>query len=310
MMRTITILLTLAATLAGCAKTETSSFAGSGTIEATEVTVSAESRGQLLTAAFDEGDTVKQGQVIGEIEVKNIRLQRNANAAAIDEIDASRRTIEQEIATVAEALKQAQVSLDNARVTRDRIENLHTQGAATTDRLDRVRTEYEIAESRVRSAEKQLAMSKSRLASVAATRKRTEESLRVLDDQIVDGTVISPLNGVVIEKYADAGEVVNFGTPLCTIADLSSVWLTVYVGEESVGKLSIGGKAGVRLDSFPSRSFEGKITWISPKAEFTPKNVQTRDSRVDLVYAVKITLPNPEGVFKIGMPAEAHIEGI
>ncbi len=310
MMRTITILLTLAATLAGCAKTETSSFAGSGTIEATEVTVSAESRGQLLTAAFDEGDTVKQGQVIGEIEVKNIRLQRNANAAAIDEIDASRRTIEQEIATVAEALKQAQVSLDNARVTRDRIENLHTQGAATTDRLDRVRTEYEIAESRVRSAEKQLAMSKSRLASVAATRKRTEESLRVLDDQIVDGTVISPLDGVVIEKYADAGEVVNFGTPLCTIADLSSVWLTVYVGEESVGKLSIGGKAGVRLDSFPSRSFEGKITWISPKAEFTPKNVQTRDSRVDLVYAVKITLPNPEGVFKIGMPAEAHIEGI
>jgi len=309
-MRTITILLTLAATLAGCAKTETSSFAGSGTIEATEVTVSAESRGQLLTAAFDEGDTVKQGQVIGEIEVKNIRLQRNANAAAIDEIDASRRTIEQEIATVAEALKQAQVSLDNARVTRDRIENLHTQGAATTDRLDRVRTEYEIAESRVRSAEKQLAMSKSRLASVAATRKRTEESLRVLDDQIVDGTVISPLDGVVIEKYADAGEVVNFGTPLCTIADLSSVWLTVYVGEESVGKLSIGGKAGVRLDSFPSRSFEGKITWISPKAEFTPKNVQTRDSRVDLVYAVKITLPNPEGVFKIGMPAEAHIEGI
>ncbi len=300
----------LTALLAGCSRNEKTSFAGSGTIEATEVTVSAKSRGQLLTAAFEEGDSVTKGQVIGEIEVKNIRLQRQASAAALGEIDASRKTVEEEIAASSETLNQARVSLDNARVTRDRIENLHAQGAVTTDRLDRIRTEYDLAESRVRSAEKQLAMSKSRLATLAATRKKAEEGLRVLDDQIEDGVVISPLGGIVIEKFADEGEVVNFGTPLCTIADLSSVWLTVYVGEESVGRLSIGGKAGVRLDSFPSRIFEGKIAWISPKAEFTPKNVQTRDSRVDLVYAVKIALPNTEGAFKIGMPAEAHIEGI
>ncbi len=310
MTRIYAALLVLAAALAGCARNEKTSFAGSGTIEATEVTVSAKSRGQLLVTAFEEGDSVKKDQIIGEIEVKNTQLQRSANAAALGEIDATRNTAEQEIAAAAEALKQASVTLDNAKVTRDRIVNLYAQGAATTERLDRVRTEYDLADSRVRSAETQLAMSKSRIATLAATRKKTEEGLRVLDDQIVDGTVKSPLDGVVIEKYADTGEVVNFGTPLCTIADLSSVWLTVYMGEESVGKLTIGGKAGVKLDSFPARVFEGKITWISPKAEFTPKNVQTRDSRVDLVYAVKITLPNPDGVFKIGMPAEAYIEGI
>jgi HlyD family secretion protein len=294
----------------GCGEKRKSSFAGSGTIEATEVTVSARTRGELKSVSFKEGDTVKKDQVLAEIDMKNLSLQRSASAAALNEIDAGRKTVEQEIAAAEETLGQAKISWENARVTRDRIAGLQKEGAATADRLDRVETEYALAESRVRAAEKQIAVSKSRLASLAATRRKTEESLKVLDDQIGEGMVHSPLDGVVIEKFVEQGEVVNFGSSLCTVADLSSVWLIVYVGEESVGKIRLGGNARVQVDSFPDRLFDGRITWISPRAEFTPKNVQTRESRVDLVYAVKITLPNPEGVFKIGMPAEAFIEGI
>jgi HlyD family secretion protein len=296
--------------LAGCGGKQAPSFAGSGTIETTEVIVSAKAKGQILALNITEGDTVKKDEVLADIEVKNLSLQRNANAAALREIDASRATIIDEIAAAGEALDQAKIALENARVTRDRIRSLQSQGAATDDRLDRVNTDFDLAESRVRAAEKQIALSRSKLASLAATRLRTEESLKVLDDQIVDGTVKCPLDGVVIEKFAEQGENVSFGSPICTVADLSSVWLIVYVGGESVGKLRLNGKARVRVDSYPNRLFDGMITWISPKAEFTPKNVQTRESRADLVYAVKITLPNPEGVFKIGMPAEAYIEGI
>ena len=294
----------------GCGEKQKSSFAGSGTIEATEVTVSARTRGELKSVRFEEGDAVKKDQVLAEIDVKNLSLQRSASGAALSEIDAGRKTIEQEIAAAEETLSQAKIAWENAHVTRDRIAGLQTQGAATADRLDRVETDYALAGSRVRAAEKQIAVSKSRLASLAATRRKTEKNLKVLDDQIGEGTVRCPLDGVVIEKFAEPGEVVNFGSPLCTVADLSSVWLVVYVEEASVGKITLGGKAKVRVDSFPDRTFEGSITWISPKAEFTPKNVQTRESRADLVYAVKITMANPDGVFKIGMPAEAYIEGL
>jgi HlyD family secretion protein len=310
MNKTILFVLMLLAALSGCGKKQEPSFAGSGTIEATEVTVSAKARGQLTAVNFAEGDTVRKDEVLAGIDVTNLSLQRTASAAAISEIVAGVTTAEREIAVADEALSQAKIAWENARVTRDRIRDLHAQGAVTTDRLDRANTDYDLAESKVRAAEKQVALSKSRISSLAATRRKTEESIRVLDDQIGEGTVKCPLDGVVIEKVVEPGEVVNYGSPLCTVADLSSVWLIVYVGEESVGKIRLNGSARVRVDSFPNRFFTGKITWVSPKAEFTPKNVQTRESRVDLVYAVKITLPNPEGVFKIGMPAEAFIEGI
>ncbi len=293
-----------------CAEKEDPSFAGSGTIEATEVTVSAQTRGELIEVNFDEGSTVEPGEVLAKVDVEDLRLQRQAAAAGIAEIEATRSVIRQEIAAAEEAVRQARIAAENARVTRNRIANLFEQGAATKDRLDRAETEAELAESRVRSAEKQLAAARARLAGLQASREKIEENLKVLDHQIGNGTIESPIGGVVIEQYVEQGETVNFGTPIGAIADLSSVWLTVYLDGRDLGRVSLGETVRVTVDSFPDRSFEGKVTWISPKAEFTPKNVQTRESRADLVYAVRITLPNPESVFKIGMPAEAYIEGL
>jgi HlyD family secretion protein len=116
--------------------------------------------------------------------------------------------------------------------------------------------------------------------------------------------------GEVIETYAEAGEMAAPGSPLCTIADLSTVKLRIYVNEKLLGKVKLNDAVSVGVDSHPGERFDGVITWISPVAEFTPKNVQTRDSRADLVYATQVTLKNPNGVFKIGMPADAYIEGL
>jgi HlyD family secretion protein len=145
---------------------------------------------------------------------------------------------------------------------------------------------------------------------LAAKHEKIDANLKLLDKQISDAVVTAPSGGSVIEKYSEKGEIVTYGKPLVKIADISKVWLKVYVSEEMLGKIKLGGKADVRIDSMPEKSFTGSITWISPKSEFTPKSVQTRNSRIDLVYAVKITLENPDGIFKIGMPAEVYIQGL
>lgn len=296
--------------LAGCAERRDASFAGSGTIEATEVTVSAETRGRLVQVDCDEGATVRRGDVLASVDTEDLGLQRNAAAAGLAEITANESVLGEEIAAAGETARQASIAAGNARTTRDRVANLFSEGAATQDRLDRVNTELSLAESRVVAADKQLAAARARERAFRANRDRIMDNLKVLDNQIGNSEIQSPIDGSVIEKFVEQGEVVNFGSPLCTLADLSTVWLTVYLGEEDLGKIVVGKPARVAVDSFPGRRFEGRITWISPKAEFTPKNVQTRESRVDLVYAVKITLSNPDGVFKIGMPAEAYIEGL
>ena len=294
----------------GCKNNEDNSFAGSGIIEATEITVSAEAQGKLLSLAVEEGDTVQKDQVIAKIDVEKVALQKDVILADLADISWSEKILEKEIAVAEEMVSQASITLANVQKTRDRISNLFNKNAATKDQLDKAETELALSTSRLHSAEKRLVEIKTRLASLEAKRNKIEASLRLLDSQIEDGSIVCPKDGMVIEKYVEQGEVVNFGMPLCKIADISKVWLKIYVGETMVGKLTVGGEADIRIDSHPGDVFKGRITWISPRAEFTPKNVQTKDSRVDLVYAVKITIENPGGIFKIGMPADAYIEGL
>ena len=189
-------------------------------------------------------------------------------------------------------------------------ENLFAQGAATQDKLDNVQTEFDIASSKFKAVENQLSGLRAKKGSIGASRDKITASLKLLDYQISKGIVTSPSDCVIIEKYIEPGELVAPGTPLCILANLSKMDLIIYVSEDMLGKFKLGDKASVSVDSHPGRTFEGVVVWISQKAEFTPKNVQTKDSRVDLVYAVKITLDNSEGIFKIGMPADALIEGL
>jgi len=296
--------------LHGCDNGSELTLTGSGTIEATEVMVSAKTRGEVVRIVFNEGDSVEKGDILAEIDVEQLALQKNVTAAGLSELDWNEKIIRKDMETSSEGVKQAEVTLANVEKNRTRTANLLKDNAATQERMDSIETERELAVSRLRAAEKNHDGLKTRLQSLTATREKIEANLGLLDNQIADGIIESPLNGVVIEKFIEQGEVVNFGIPICTVAELSSVWLTIYVGEEDLGKTALGGKARVHIDSHPERVFEGTVTWISPEAEFTPKNVQTKESRVDLVYAVKITIDNNEGIFKIGMPADAYIEGL
>ncbi|MCE5250162.1 efflux RND transporter periplasmic adaptor subunit [bacterium] len=296
--------------IGGCKNGNEQAFTGSGTFEATKVLVSSQSAGELKGVFFEEGDLVAKDKTLAETDVENLRLQRNVTAASLDELEWNTKTSDREIAAATEQVTQASATLDNTRRTRDRLASLFEQGAATRETLDKAETELTVAASRLKAAENQLAGFKAKKETIKAGMERVNASLKLLDYQIEKGTVVTPLDGVIIEKYVEQGELANPGTPICSIADLSSMWLTIYVSEPMLGLIKIGSKAKLRIDSHPDRTFDGTVTWISEEAEFTPKNVQTKESRVELVYAVKITVDNSAGIFKIGMPADAYIEGL
>ena len=272
--------------------------------------MSAETSGRLELVRIDEGGKVAAGDTIADIDVEAITLERAATAADLDLIDWNGRVIAAEIETMRETVRQTEIARDNAERNFERIKGLYEDDAITRDRYDNAKTETELAGSRVESARKSLDTATIRERALDANRMKLAAALDLLDYRITKGHVISPVGGSVLVKYAESGEFTTAGKPLCSIADLSTVKLTIYVGEALLGKIGIGDTVQVGIDSYPDRRFSGTITRIAEEAEFTPKNVQTRDSRIDLVYAVEITIDNPEGVFKIGMPADAYIEGL
>jgi len=294
----------------GCSDSEEPSYAGSGVIEATEVTLSAKVPGTILEFPLDNGMHVRTGDLVARIDVESIVLQRDVTAADLDDIEWNGKILAREIEAAREQVALVSIRQELTEKTLTRVANLYEQGAATADRLDTVETEVAAGTSSLRSAETRLEEAQTRLSALAAKRQKVDATLRLLDRNIADGTVTSPIEGDVIETYAEPGEMAMTGTPLVTVADLSTVRLRIYVGEELLGKIALGARAAISIDSHPGETFGGTVTWISPKAEFTPKNVQTRESRADLVYAVEITIPNPDGIFKIGMPADANIEGL
>ncbi len=296
---------------------EADGVTGSGTVEATEVTVSARVQGELLSVHVDEGDRVDAGSVLAEIDTTDIRLQLEQQRqrvemarAQLDLLTAGARR--EDIMQAEEQLAQARIALDLARKSYERVRRLYDAGSATESERDRLETEFRQATSRVAAAEAQLAKVRSitRPEEIRSARARVAEAeagIQLLEERADDAVVRSPMDGVVTTRAREAGEYVAPGTPLFTIADLSSVYLTIYVPQPMLSRFSLGAEAVVSLDGMPNRSFAGRVSRIAEEAEFTPKNVQTRDARAQLVFAVEITLDNTEGIFKIGMPADARI---
>ncbi|MCD6307675.1 MAG: efflux RND transporter periplasmic adaptor subunit [Candidatus Latescibacteria bacterium] len=285
-------------------------FTGSGTIEATEIRVGSELMGRIVELSVQEGDTVEKGALLVSIDVERLRLQHAAARIGLDELDWNEKILDNEIDAAREAAGQAETALAKIKTSGKRIANLFNDNAATQDQLDTAETERRLAESKLRAARIRVEGLRTKKRSLATARAKTEANLAVIESQIDDGTIVSPTDGTVLETFVETGETIVPGIPVCTVADLSTVRLIIYVGEQDLGKLKVGGVAEVQIDSYPDRSFPGTVTWISQKAEFTPKNVQTKESRIDLVYAVRISIDNGDGIFKIGMPADAYIEGL
>jgi HlyD family secretion protein len=286
----------------------------SGHIEATDIRVATKVRGRLLQRPVDEGDAVKVGQLLGVVDTVDVELSLREAVAQRDQADAGLRlriagSRPQDIAELAARVDSVVADLEGADKELKRQETLVAEGVTTQKSLDDAVARRDALRGQLESARQALSRAKAgsrdqEIEAARATRDAMDARIAQLRQQIADATIVSPIDGLVTEKIAEPGELLAAGAPILLITDLAKPWLTVYVAEPDLGKLKLGGPAEVVTDGGERRP--GRVSFIASTAEFTPKNVQTRDERVKLVYRVKIGLDNADGLFKPGMPAEAR----
>lgn len=276
-----------------CDRKNNNQITGSGVLEATEITISSKSNGQVLDLLVKEGDKVQIGNMIAVIDTEKLVLQK-------EQVEAGLAEVNYHISTARETINLAQEQFENVQKKYKRIKKLEEEGAATRQQFDDIETIHKQSLTQLKTAE-------SNLKAAQMKKKQIKANLELIQSQINDATIISPVSGIVINKFIEKGETVAMGRPIVAIADVTKLWIKLYVTAPQLGFIQLGEKAEIKVDSFPDRSFEGKIIWISSKAEFTPKNIQTEEARADLVYAVKIDIPNPDLLLKIGMPADINV---
>jgi HlyD family secretion protein len=317
MMKTTAAAAVAALFLGGCARgTDSKQILASGHFEATDVRIATKVAGRLESLLVQEGDVVRVGQVLGTIATTDIRLALAQARAERDQAAAEYRlrllgTRKEDIAELEAQIESVRSDLENAQKDLDRMQGLLDKGSGTDKARDDARTRRDMAAHRLDGMNQALARMRagSRPEEKDASRARLaamEARVAQLEQQLTDATILSPLAGVVTEKVAEPGELLQVGSPLCVITDLANAWLTVYVTGPDLGRIRLGQEALVTTDEGQTR--KGKLTFIASQAEFTPKNVQTRDERVKLVYRVKVSLENQDGLFKPGMPAEARLQ--
>ena len=267
-------------------------YDASGSFEATEIIVSSEVGGKILEMNIEEGDSVKGGAVLGQIDTVQLWLKKRQILATVRALEARRPELRKQIAAIEE-----QISVQTRE--KERVERLLKAGAATGKQLDDVNASISILT-------KQLDAQRSSLANTSGGLTEDASALMIqadqLDDQLKRSRITSPITGTILTKYAEAGEVTGAGKPLFKIADMDRMILKAYITSDILTQVKQGQSVKVYADfgEEGSREYEGMIVWISDKAEFTPKTIQTKDERANLVYAVKIAVKN-DGYLKIGM---------
>jgi HlyD family secretion protein len=257
--------------------------------------LSAESAGRILEMNFEEGDDIKQGDAVALIDTTQMNLQKQQILAAMTAIASRRQDVQVQLNVFEEKKK-------NVVREKNRLENLIKDGAATQKQLDDINGEIEVLNRNILATKTGLETANTALSNEL---KPQIEQLKILDDKISKSKVVSPINGVIITKYAEKGELATPGKPVVKIADLENIYLKAYISGSQLSEIKLGQKLKVYIDKGNNDyyTFTGSVSWISPKAEFTPKIIQTKEERVNLVYAFKVAVKN-DGKIKIGMPGE------
>lgn len=270
-------------------------FDAQGTFEATEVVVSSEATGRILNFEVEEGMAVEANQMVGAIDSVQLHLQRKQLVAQQSALLDSRPDVKKQVAALRE-----QIAKQNEELRR--VENMLKDGAATKKQKDDI-------EAQIRILERQLDATLSTLDKNTSTINNNsaalEAQIAALDDRISKCRIISPVGGTVLVKYAEAGELASVGKPLMKIADLDNIYLRAYFTSDQLAKVNLGDEVKVVADFGGEERYDytGRVAWISSESEFTPKTIQTKDSRANLVYAVKIAVEN-DGRLKIGLAGE------
>jgi HlyD family secretion protein len=288
---TWTGLLFIGTLLIGCSKKEAPN--PSGSLEATEVDVVSTLPARITSIRADLGDRVSAGDTVIILNTDLLRLQRV-------QAETNRRSLTAQRQVTNDALQQATTNQHLAETSLRRVQALLQQGSATQQQVDELQTKRDLAEAQVSQAQHQLQ-------ALAADEEKLNASLAVLDRQLMDGVLLAPISGTVILRATEPEEIASPGAALLRLADLSTLDLRVFLSETEVGKVKIGEQLPVIVDAFKGETFTGTVEWISPEAEFTPKNAQTREARTQLVYAVKLRVPNPSDRLHIGMPVEVKL---
>ncbi len=303
------------ALVAGCNRNDTSGvIRASGHIEATEVHISAKVGGRLLEAPLEEGQAVSAGDLVARIETVDFEHLLAQARAEEQAADAQLRlllkgTRVEDLQRAEDQLAQRQAELDAARRDLTRLAGLAERGTATEKARDDAATREEVAERGVAAARSQLdklvsGPRREEIEAARAARAAVRARIGGINQQITDATVLAPRDGVITSRVAEDGEILRAGAPICVLADLARPWLAVYVDQPNLARVKLGAEVEVMVDGI-EESMVGRVSFVSPVAEFTPKNVQTPEERAKLVFRVKIDLDNSSGVFKVGMPADA-----
>jgi len=254
------------------------------------VMVSSETSGRILHFALEEGTTIQKDEVVVVIDSTQLYLQKERLESGLVSLGSKINTLEAQV-------RASKVQLDNLEREKRRIDKLVEGGAATTKQQDDINGQLALLEAQIDATESQKS-------SIYAERNTLDVQIRQVEDQILKCAVKSPAEGVMLTKYREQGEMALPGQPLYKMANLKELILRAYVSGNQLSSINIGGEVSVNYDRDGGvETITGVVSWISPSAEFTPKIIQTREERVNLVYAIKVLVPN-DGSLKIGMPGE------
>jgi len=287
-------ILFVALIIAGCNR-NTNEFDATGTFEATEVIISSEANGRILRLDLEEGDVIPSGKRVGLIDSSQLYLTRQQLLMNRKAILASRPDVQTQI----EATKK---EIESAQIDKKRIENLIKGEVATQKQLDDVNARLAVLEARLSAQRNSLLTS---TASLNEQSSAIDAQLAVLQDQLKRCKLVNPVQGTVLSKYARANEITGVGKALYKIANLDTLVLRAYLSGSQLSQVKLGQQLEVLVDADKDtyKTYPGTIDWISDKAEFTPKTIQTKDERANLVYAIKINVKN-DGFLKLGMYGE------
>ena len=317
--------------------------AASGRIEGREVTLAPkEIQGRIQTLLVDEGQSVKKGQLLAELESKQLEARFSSLAANVANLDQQIKQASIDVTyttkhtTAAAAAAEAAVSsakahlargkavLENAGVERDRALGLYGEQVIPKSVLDQATMTYETSVADVNAAEKDLSQAEANLAVAEASKdtvglklqqlRALQESRRAAEAQLAEARanlgerrIYAPTDGTILSRPVEVGDVVSSGSPIFVMVDMNRLYLKVYIPEPEIPKIKLGDEAEITVDAFPGRTFAARVSKIYQQAEFTPKNVETKEERVKLVFGVELTFVKPEGILKPGMPADAAI---
>jgi HlyD family secretion protein len=304
----ISLVLAISITISSC-DSNRNAFDASGNFEADEVLVSAQQSGQLIAYSVKEGDRLQEGTVVGQIDVQIPTLQKEQVQASISVLKEKTTSADDQVAVAKKQLSVQQAQLDHLYHERKRTAQLVQSDAAPRKQLDDLDAQVDQLQKQMAVTREQIDLYRSNTATqnrnILSEKAPLEKTVQQFQAQINKGQVISPITGIVLTNYALKGEMAVMGKPLFKIANTDTLTLRAYITGEQLPLIKTGQPVQVRIDQGDKkyRSYPGTITWISDKSEFTPKTIQTKNERANLVYALKVRVKN-DGYLKIGMYGE------